>query len=159
VEGETATEVPASCAALITPTKAGPSGEDAVAIVDEDSAVLPLLENRDVVIPPASVPTQATATASLPPDVEVSVPFPAVEVQGPPPTAEVAESSSARVALTAEEVMELVTCWYIDFPGIGVVDLKAPRLPEKVYELAAERMFNEPTIMETIASVSKALQE
>jgi hypothetical protein len=50
----------------------------------------------------------------------------------------VAESSSARVALTAEEVMELVTCWYIDFPGIGVVDLKAPRLPEKVYELAAE---------------------
>jgi hypothetical protein len=39
-----------------------------------------------------------------------------VEVQDPPPTAEVAESSSVRVALTTEEVMELATCWYIDFP-------------------------------------------
>jgi hypothetical protein len=28
-----------------------------------------------------------------------------------------------------------------------------------VYEVASERMFNESTIMETIASVSKALQE
>jgi hypothetical protein len=28
-----------------------------------------------------------------------------------------------------------------------------------VYEVASERMFNEPTIMEMIASVSKALQE
>jgi hypothetical protein len=51
------------------------------------------------------------------------------------------------------------TCRYIDFPGVGVIDLKAPQLPEKVYEVAAERMFNEPTIMETIASISKAMQE
>jgi hypothetical protein len=87
------------------------------------------------------------------------VPSPVVEVQDPPPAVEVAESSSARVALTTEEVMELATCRYIDFPGIGVIDLEAPQLPEKVYEVAAERMFNEPTIMETIASVSKALQE
>jgi hypothetical protein len=67
----------------------------------------------------------------------------------------VAESSSARVSLTAEEVMELATCRYIDFPGVGVIDLEAPQLPEKVCEVAAERM----TIIETIASVSKALQE
>jgi hypothetical protein len=40
-----------------------------------------------------------------------------------------------------------------------VIDLEAPQLPEKVYEVAAERMFNEPMIMETIASVSKVLQE
>jgi hypothetical protein len=55
--------------------------------------------------------------------------------------------------------MELATGRYIDFLGIGVIDLEAPQLPEKVYEVASERMFNEPTIMETIASVSKALQE
>jgi hypothetical protein len=71
----------------------------------------------------------------------------------------VAESSSARVSLTAEEVMELATCRYIDFPGVGVIDLEAPQLPEKVCEVATERMFNEPMIIETIASVSKALQE
>jgi hypothetical protein len=50
-------------------------------------------------------------------------------------------------------------CRYIDFPGVGVIDLEAPQLPEKVYEVVAERMFNEPTIMETTASVSKAQQE
>jgi L-arabinose isomerase len=108
---------------------------------------------------PASEPTQVSATASLLPNVEVLVPSPAVEVQGPPPTTEVAESYSVRVALTAEEMMELATCRYIDFPGVGVIDLEVPQLLEKGYEVAAERMFNEPTIMEMIASVSKALQE
>jgi hypothetical protein len=72
---------------------------------------------------------------------------------------EVAESSSARDALTVEEVMELATCRYIDFPGVGVIDLEAPQLPEKVLEVATERMFVELSIMDTIASVSKALQE
>jgi hypothetical protein len=70
----------------------------------------------------------------------------------------VAESSSARVVLTTEEVMELTTCWYIDYPGVGVIDLEAPQLPE-VYKVLAEWMFNELTIMETIALVLKALQE
>jgi hypothetical protein len=69
----------------------------------------------------------------------------------------VAESSSARVALTAEEMMELATCRYIDFPGVGVIDLEAPQLPDKVYKVVAERMFNEPMIMEMIASVLKAV--
>jgi hypothetical protein len=55
--------------------------------------------------------------------------------------------------------MELATCWYINFPSVGVIDLEAPQLPEKVHEVASERMFNELTIMETIAWVSKVLQE
>jgi hypothetical protein len=46
-------------------------------------------------------------------------------------------------------MMDLETCRYIDLPGVGVIDLEAPQLPEIEYE---------PTIMETIASVSKALQ-
>jgi hypothetical protein len=151
--------VPASRAALVTPTKAGPSGEDAVVVLDEDSTAPPSLENRDAVIPSVSKPAQVAATTSLLPAVEVPEPSPAAEVPGPLPTAEVAETSSAQVALTVEEVMELATCWYIDFPGVGLIDLEAPQLREKVYEVASERMFNEPTIMERIASVSKALQE
>lgn len=55
--------------------------------------------------------------------------------------------------------MDLETCRFIDFPGVGVIDIEAPQLPEKEYEVAAERRSNEPTTMETIASVSKALQE
>jgi hypothetical protein len=42
-----------------------------------------------------------------------------MEVQGPPPTAKVAESSSARVSLTVEEMMDLETCRYIDLPVSG----------------------------------------
>jgi hypothetical protein len=91
--------------------------------------------------------------------VVVPVPPPVVEVQGPPPTAEVEESSSSRVSLTVEEMMDLETCRYIDLPGVGVIDLEAPQLPEREYTVAAERRSNEPTIMEMIASVSKALQE
>jgi hypothetical protein len=60
------------------------------------------------------------------------------EVPGPPATAEVAESSSDRDTITVEEVMELETCWYIDFPGVGIIALEAPQLPEKVLELAME---------------------
>jgi hypothetical protein len=98
------------------------------------------------------------ATSHLP-AVEVPVPPPTMEVQGPPPTAEVAESSSARVSLTVEEMMDLETCRYIYLPGVGVIDLEAPQFPEKEYNAAAERRSNEPTIMETIALVLKALQE
>jgi hypothetical protein len=113
------------------------------------------LVGRDVVMEPA----QAMMTAGLLPAVKVTVPSPAVGVSCPPLTAEVAETSSAWVALTAEEVMELATCRYINFPGIGVIDLEAPQLPKKVYKVASERMFNELMIMETITSVSKVLQE
>jgi regulator of sirC expression with transglutaminase-like and TPR domain len=38
----------------------------------------------------------------------------------------VAESSLARVSLTIEEMMDLEMCWYIDFPGVRVIDLEAP---------------------------------
>jgi hypothetical protein len=94
-EGETATEAPASRAALVTLTKAGQSGEDAKVVVDEDSVALPSLENRDVGIHPVSEPAQVAATASLLPAVEAPEPYPVAEVLGPPPTAEVVETSSA----------------------------------------------------------------
>jgi hypothetical protein len=68
--------------------------------------------------------------------VEVSEPSTAAEVASPSPTAEVAETSSARGTITVEEVMEWATCRYIDFPGVGVIDLEAPQLLEKVLEVA-----------------------
>jgi hypothetical protein len=158
-EGEAAMEASASQVALETPTEDGLSGEGMVVVLDEDLAPPPLSESRDVVMAPASELAQVTATAGLPPAVEVSEPSPAVGVSGPPLTAEVAETYSTRDALTIEEVMELAMCWYIDFPNVGVIDLEAPQLPKKVLDVATERMFNEPTIMDTITSVSKALQE
>jgi hypothetical protein len=47
----------------------------------------------------------------------------------------------------------------MDFPSVGIIDLEAPQLPEKVLEVATERMFSKLSIMETIASVTKVLHE
>jgi hypothetical protein len=158
-EGEAATEVTASRAVLEQPAEAVPSGEDVVMVLDEDSTPPLSSGGRDVVMTPALEPTPAAVATDSLPAVEVPEPSPAAEVPGPSTTTEVAESSSARDALTVEEVMELATCRYIDFHGVGVIDLEAPQLPEKVLEVATERMFAEPYIMDMIISVSKALQE
>jgi hypothetical protein len=56
-------------------------------------------------------------------------------------------------------MMDLETCQYIDLPSVGVIDLEAPQHPEKEYGAAVGWRSNEPTIMETITSISKALQE
>jgi hypothetical protein len=66
-----------------------------VVVLDEDSAPPPPSESHDAAMAPMSEPAQVPTTASLLPAVEVPVPSPAVEVQGPPSTAEVAEFSSA----------------------------------------------------------------
>jgi hypothetical protein len=56
--------------------------------------------------------------------------------------------------------MGLAVCRYVDFPGIGIIDLGAPELlsnDREMLEVATERMFAEPSILETIASVVSAL--
>jgi hypothetical protein len=158
-EGEVATEVTVTQAALEAPSEASPRIEGVVVVLDEDSAPLPPPECHDAAMAQALEPAKVSATASLLPTVEVSVPSPAGHIQGPLSTTEVAESSSARVSLTVEEMVDLETCRYIDFPSVVVIDLEAPQLLEKEYEVAAERRSNEPMIMETIVSVLKALQE
>jgi hypothetical protein len=64
--------------------------------------------------------------------------------------------------VTVEEVMELATCQYVDFPGIGIVDLDAPELPSndrEMLEVVTEQMFAKPSILETVASVTLALRQ
>jgi hypothetical protein len=50
----------------------------------------------------------------------------------------------------------------VDFPGTGTIDLSAPKLPSndrEMLEVATERMFVEPSILDTIASVASALRQ
>jgi hypothetical protein len=85
-----------------------------------------------------------------------------VEVPEPSPAVGAVETSSAAVAVTVEEVMKLATCQYVNFRGIGVVDLDAPELSSndrEMLEVATERMFAESSILETIVSVSRALHQ
>jgi hypothetical protein len=108
---------------------------------------------------PVSEPAPAMVTVDPSLAAGALEPFLAAKVPGPSPTAKAAETSSVVGTVTVEEVMELATSWYIDFPGMGVIDLEAPQLPEKVLDVVTERMFAKPSIMETIASVSQALQQ
>jgi hypothetical protein len=158
-EGEAATEAIVTQAALEVPSGASPSVEGVVVVLEEDVAPPPASERHDAAVVLALESAQVPVTTSYLPAVEVPVPPLMMEVQGLAPTAEVAESSSARVSLTVEEMMDRESCWYIDLPGVGVIDLEAPRLPEKKYDVAVERRSNEPTIMEMIASVSNTLQD
>jgi hypothetical protein len=114
------------------PNTAGPDDEEMVVAMDADSAAPLSSESHDIVIPLEPGATLAAAVTSSLPAVRVSGPSPAVETSGPPPTAEMAETSSDQITLTVEEVMELATCRYIDFPGVGWSILKAPVLEEGV---------------------------
>jgi hypothetical protein len=76
---------------------------------------------------PVSEPTPAAMMVDPSPVVEVPEPSPTTKVSGPSPTVEAVKTSSAVGAITVEEVMELATSRYIDFPSIGVIDLEAPR--------------------------------
>jgi hypothetical protein len=155
----TTAEASAPRAVMGTSDMAGPSGKGAVVAMDEDLAAPLSSESRDVVIPSAPGAVQVVVATSSLPAVEVPGPPPAAEALGPPTTTKVAETSSSQITLTTEKVMELATCRYIDFPGVGVIDLEGPQYSEKGYEAESERMSNALTIRETIASVSKALQE
>jgi hypothetical protein len=57
------------------------------------------------------------------------------------------EPSFATGAASGEDVMDLAACQYVDFPGIGTIDLDAPELPgndQGMLEVVTERMFAEP---------------
>jgi hypothetical protein len=132
-EGRTVVEMAASQAPLEPPAGAGSGGADVVMVPSDLDSVPP---------PPAG-------------DHEVAMPEPS-------PTAGAAEPSSAAGVVTVEEVMELATCQYVDLPGIGIIDFDVPELPsndQEMLEVATERMFAEPSILETIVSVTLAQRQ
>jgi hypothetical protein len=165
-EGQMAVEATTPQAALEPPAEAGPGGADVVVVSNEDSVPPPPTGDHDVVMTSVPKPTPAARVPEPSPASEVVAPSSVAEVPEPSPTAEVLEpsqdarvvwTSSAVGAVTVEEVMELATSRYIDLPGVGIVDLDAPELPSKVLDVTTERMFAEPSILEMIVSVSRAL--
>jgi hypothetical protein len=87
----------------------------------------------------------------------------------PPPTGEhevvasMAPEPSPTVGVASvEDAADLAACRYEDFPGIRTIDLDAPKLPSndrEMLEVATERMFAEPSILDTITSVASALRQ
>jgi hypothetical protein len=73
-----------------------------------------------------------------------------------------AEASPDVGTASVEEVMDMAACRYVDFPGIGTIDLDAPELPgndRELLEVVMERMFAGLMILETIGSVASVLRQ
>jgi hypothetical protein len=151
---QTIVETAAPQAALEPSAGASPGDADVVVVaLDEYPAPPPPVGDHDVVMTSVLEPS---STARVP------EPSPAAEVPEPSLAAGAAETSSAMGVVTVKEVMELATGRYKDFPAVRIVDLDAPELPSndrEMLEVATERMFAEPSILETIASVSRALHQ
>jgi hypothetical protein len=63
-------------------------------------------------------------------------------------------------AVSVESAADLAFCRYVDFPGIRTINLDAPELrsnSREMLEVATERMFVQPSILDTIAPVASAL--
>jgi hypothetical protein len=72
------------------------------------------------------------------------------------------ESSPAASAASVEGAVDLSSSRYVDFPGIGTIDLDAAELPSndrEMLEVATEKMFAYPSILDTITSVPLALRQ
>jgi hypothetical protein len=115
----------------------------------------------------AGVETAAPQVVSEPPAGAGSgcadvVMVPSNEDSAPPPLAgdrDVVMSMALEVsptvgAASVEEVMDMVACRFVDFPGIGTINLDTPELPgndRELLEAVTEQMIG------TIASVASAL--
>jgi hypothetical protein len=72
------------------------------------------------------------------------------------------EPSMAAGAATVEGAADLSSCQYVDFPGIGNIDLDAAELPSndrEILEVVTEQMFADPSILDAIASVASGLRQ
>jgi hypothetical protein len=113
-----AVEMTTAQASLEPLVGAGSGGADVVMVPsDEDSAPPPPSGEQDVVMTLVPEPSPA---------VKVPESSPAARVPEPSPAMDAAETSSDAVTVIVKEAMELATCRYVDFLGIGVIDLDAP---------------------------------
>jgi hypothetical protein len=65
----------------------------------------------------------------------------------------VPEPSPVAGVASIEDAMDLASYRYVDFPSIRTITLDAPELPRndrEMLEVATERMFAEPSILEPI---------
>jgi hypothetical protein len=68
----------------------------------------------------------------------------------------VLESSAVAAAASIEGAAGTSSSRYVDFPGIGIIDLDTTELPSNdrmILEVVTDRMFAEPSILDAIASV------
>jgi hypothetical protein len=152
--------------------------------VEEGSTVATVVEESGMPPPPVTVAVEegwttvetAAPQAALEPPAGAGsggadmVMVPSDEDSAPPPLARdrdvvmstVLKPSPATGVVSVEEAMDLATRRYVDFPGIGTIDLDAPELPnndQEMLDVATERMFAELSILETIMSVTLALRQ
>jgi hypothetical protein len=108
--------------------------------------------------PPAGASTSGEDVVMEPAD-DGSVPPPSAG-EHDTATSVAPESSTAAGAASVKGATDLSSSQYVDFPGIGTIDLDAAELPSndrEMLEVAMEQMFADPSILDTIASATSVL--
>jgi hypothetical protein len=140
--------------ATVVEESAAPPTPAAATLVEEERAVEETAAPQAALGPPAGASSGGEDVVMVPAGGG-SVP--------PPPTREhdiamlaALESSAAAIAASVEGAAGTSSSRYVDFPGIGIIDLDATELPSndrEILEVATERMFVDPSILDAIASV------
>jgi hypothetical protein len=130
------------------------------AVVEEGRTVMETTTPQAALEPPAGSDPSGTDVVMVPADDD-SV-LPPLAGDRDVVTSTVPKCLLATGAVSVEDAMDLVACRYVDFPGIGTIDLDTPELPSndrEMLEVATDRIFAEPSILDTIASVASALRQ
>jgi hypothetical protein len=142
----------------------------AVATVVEESVVPPPPVTATVVEEERAIKEMAAPQAALGPPAGASsggedlvMVLANSDLAPPPPAREhdvamlaVLESSAVAAAASIEGAAGTSSSRYVDFPSIGIIDLDTTELPSNdrvILEVATDRMFAEPSILDAIASV------
>jgi hypothetical protein len=129
-------------------------------VVEEGRTVTEMTAPKAALEPPAGTGPGSADVVMVPTDDDLVPPLPAGEHDAA--TSMVPESSPAAGSASVEGVADLASCRYVDFPVIRIIDLDTPELPSndrEMLEVAMERMFTDPLISDTIASVTSALRQ
>jgi hypothetical protein len=130
------------------------------AAVEDGRAAVEAAAPQAVLEPPTGAGSGGADVVMVPSDKDMTPPPPAGDCDIVMST--VPEASPVVGAASVEEAMDMAACRYMVLPGIGTIDLNTHEPPSNDRELLeafTERMFAEPTILETIVSVASALRQ
>jgi hypothetical protein len=145
-------------AATVVEESVAPPPPATVIVIEEEWTVMEITAPQATLEPSAGAGTGGEDVVMVPADDGLVPSLPAREHDAATSTAP--ESSIAEGAASVEGATDLSSSRYVDFPGIGTIDLDVADLPSndrEMLEVAMEQMFADLSILDTITSTASAL--
>jgi hypothetical protein len=146
--------------ATVVEESAAPPPPAAIVIIKEERTVTETIVPQVTLEPPVETDIAGEDMVMVPADGG-SAPLPP-EGEHDTATSMAPEFSTAAGVASIEGTTDLSSSRYMDFPGIGTIDLDAVELPSNDWEIlvvATEQMFADPSTLDAITSVTSALRQ